>query len=113
MMDKPQNPAAPDQADGSVGMTDQSLIKRFTDNPDFRYLISFPRTGSHGLRMLMELYFEKPALVRAFYFKQSTEFTCYHSHDIDLESDRRNVLYLYRHPVATVFSQMEYSHVRT
>jgi hypothetical protein len=109
MMETPQNrSAAPDQADGSVGITDQALIERFTDNPDFPYLISFPRTGSHWLRMLMELYFDRPSLIRAFYFKQSTEFTCYHWHDIDLKSDRRNVLYLYRHPVATVFSQMNY-----
>ncbi len=41
MMEAPQNrSAAPDQADGSVGITDQALIERFTDNPDFPYLIS-------------------------------------------------------------------------
>jgi hypothetical protein len=109
MTDKPPNdPAVPDEADGSVGITDQALIQRVTDDPDFPYLISFPRTGSHWLRMLMELYCERPSLVRAFYFKQSTEFTCYHRHDIDLKIRRRNVLYLYRHPVATVFSQMNY-----
>ena len=32
----------------------------------FPFLVSFPRTGSHWLRMLMELYFDKPSLTRSF-----------------------------------------------
>ena len=94
--------------DGSVGITDESLIRRFTDRPEFPYLVSFPRTGSHWLRMLMELYFEKPALVRAFYSKEPTDFTCCHCHDEDLKLRRQNVIYLYRNPVPTVYSQLMY-----
>jgi hypothetical protein len=96
------------QETGSVEVTDRSLIKRFTDDPDFPYLISFPRTGSHWLRTLMELYFEKPSLVRAFYYKEATDFTCFHWHDADQTLERRSVLYLYRQPAATVYSQMNY-----
>jgi hypothetical protein len=70
--------------------------------------VSFSRTGSHWLRMIMELYFEKPSLVRAFYFKDATDFTCYHTHDMDLELKRKNVIYLYRNPVETVYSQLCY-----
>lgn len=77
-------------------------------NPDFPFLISFPRTGSHWLRMVMELYFEKPALVRIFYFKEMREFTCYHHHDTELSLIRQNVLYLYRHPIDTIYSQINY-----
>lgn len=94
--------------DGSVSVDDQEVIKSFTDNPDFPYLVSFSRTGSHWLRMIMELYFEKPSLVRAFYFKDANDFTCYHTHDMDLELKRRNVIYLYRNPVETVYSQLCY-----
>jgi hypothetical protein len=94
--------------DGSVSVDDPEVIKSFTDNPDFPYLVSFSRTGSHWLRMIMELYFEKPSLVRAFYFKDATDFTCYHTHDMELELRRENVIYLYRNPVETVYSQLGY-----
>ncbi len=95
-------------ADGSTSIDDPAVIKTFTDNPDFPYLVSFSRTGSHWLRMIMELYFEKPSLVRAFYFKHANDFTCYHTHDMDLELKRENVIYLYRNPVETVYSQLCY-----
>lgn len=94
--------------DGSLAIGDQALIRSFTDNPSFPYLVSFSRTGSHWLRMIMELYFEKPSLVRAFYFKDAKDFTCYHTHDMDLELRRQNVIYLYRNPVETVYSQLRY-----
>ena len=95
-------------ADGSSSIDDPAVIKAYTDNPDFPYLVSFSRTGSHWLRMIMELYFEKPSLVRAFYFKDATDFTCYHTHDMDLELRRENVIYLYRNAVETVYSQLGY-----
>lgn len=95
-------------ADRSASIEDPKIIKTFTDDPDFPYLVSFSRTGSHWLRMIMELYFEKPSLVRAFYFKDTLDFTCYHTHDMDLKLQRDNALYLYRNPVETVYSQLGY-----
>jgi len=95
-------------SDGSVSVDDPEVVKAFTDNPDFPYLVSFSRTGSHWLRMIMELYFERPSLVRAFYFKDATDFTCYHMHDMDLKLRRENVIYLYRNPVETIYSQLCY-----
>ena len=92
----------------SIGITDTQLIKSFIDDPDFPFLISFPRTGSHWLRMLMELYFQKPYLTRAFYYKKSLEFTCFHTHDLDMDIYRNNVIYLYREPISTIFSQLSY-----
>ena len=95
--------------DASTKVTDEKLIASFVNDPDFPYLVSFPRTGSHWLRMLMELYFERPALVRVFYFRNRHDFTCYHTHDEDLETGgRTNVVYLYRDPVDTVYSQLRY-----
>lgn len=95
-------------SDVSVSIDDPKIIKTFTENPDFPYLVSFPRTGSHWLRMIMELYFEKPSLMRAFYSKDASDFTCYHTHDMDLNLRRENVLYLFRNPVETVYSQLCY-----
>jgi hypothetical protein len=93
---------------GSLGVNDQALIESFTSDPDFPYLISFPRTGSHWLRMLMELYFKKPSLIRIFYYKKARDFTCYHHHDVDLELERKNVIYLYREPIDTIYSQLKF-----
>jgi len=92
-----------------VHVTDPAILDRFLRNPDFPWLISFPRTGSHWLRMIMELYFEKPGLRRVFFYPDAKDFTCYHWHDVDLETrDVKSVIYLYRHPVDTVYSQLRY-----
>jgi len=96
------------KSSSSTWIADEHVSEKFTNNPDFPYLVSFPRTGSHWLRMVMELYFKKPSLVRAFYFKDATDFTCFHTHDMDLDLQRKNVIYLYRNPVETVFSQLSY-----
>lgn len=94
--------------EGSVGITDKEIIKKYVDDENFPFLVSFPRTGSHWLRMMMELYFEKPSLVRSFYFHDKDEYTVVHAHDVDLDLERKNIIYLYRNPVDTVFSQMMY-----
>jgi hypothetical protein len=93
---------------GSVAVTDQSVLQQYIDDQNFPFLVSFPRTGSHWLRMLMELYFERPLLVRVFYFKEKTDYLALHTHDKELDIHRNNVLYLYRDPVPTIYSQMVY-----
>ncbi len=107
IMNKVLNP------DSSVSIDDQKIINSFTDKTDFPYLVSFSRTGSHWLRMIMELYFKRPSLVRTFYFNNASDFTCYHTHDIDLKLRRDSVLYLYRNPVETVYSQLCYYNENT
>jgi len=92
----------------SVAVTDQGIIKKFTDDPDFPFLVSFPRTGSHWLRMIMELYFERPSLVRIFYYPDRKNYLCLHTHDLNLDVFRKNVIYLYRDPIPTIYSQMKY-----
>jgi len=94
--------------DQSLAITDRRVLRRYIDDPWFPFLVSFPRTGSHWLRMVMELYFEKPSLVRLFYFTDSRDFLSYHTHDLDLDLYRKNVVYLYRNPVPTIYSQMVY-----
>jgi len=92
----------------SIIVRDSQTINRFKSNPDNPFLISFPRTGSHWLRMLMELYFERPSLVRVFYYPDRKDYLTLCTHDLDLEVNRKNVIYLYRNPVDTIFSQLSY-----
>jgi hypothetical protein len=58
--------------------------------------------------MLMELYFERPSLVRTFYFFDKQDYLVLHTHDLDLDVRRDNVIYLYREPIATIYSQLQY-----
>lgn len=92
----------------SVSVDDAQVIQAFVENPASPFLVSFPRTGSHWLRMVMELYFERPSLVRVFYYPKRRDYLTLHTHDMDLEVERLNVIYLYREPVDTVYSQMSY-----
>ncbi len=93
---------------GSIAVVDKKLIESFVSNCEFPFLVSFERTGSHWLRMLMELYFEKPSLVRIFYFREAEHFTCCHRHDEDLSIQRKNIIYLYRFPVDTIYSVLSH-----
>lgn len=94
--------------DGSISINDKSVIEMFIANPDNTFLVSFPRTGSHWLRMLMELYFGRPSLVRVFYYPERNDYLTLHTHDLELDVERPNVIYLYRDPVDTIYSQLQY-----
>lgn len=86
----------------------QMIHDAFTANPSNPFLVSFPRTGSHWFRMVAELYFERPSLVRAFYYPEKTDYLFLHTHDLDLDVQRQRVIYLYRDPVPTIYSQLTY-----
>lgn len=92
----------------SVQIFDQAIIDAFIANAENTFLVSFPRTGSHWLRMMSELYFDRPSLVRVFYYPERQNYLMLHTHDLDLEVNRCDVVYLYRDPVQTVFSQLCY-----
>lgn len=94
-------------------VTDPALLAAFDADPLAPYLVSFPRTGSHWLRMLLELYFERPTLPRAFYFLQNNDFLLRSTQDLDLSLRRQSVIVLYRDPVATVYSQLRYHQEHT
>ncbi|SRR5690554_1559015 len=96
------------EKNGSVAITSPEVLEAFTSNPESTFLVSFPRTGSHWLRLLMELYFERPSLVRVFYYPERTDYLTYHTHDLSLDVQHPRVIYLYREPVATIYSQMQY-----
>jgi hypothetical protein len=87
---------------------DRNTIESFIANPNNTFLVSFPRTGSHWLRMLMELHFGRPSLQRVFYYPERTDYLTLHVHDLELDVARSHVIYLYRDPVATVYSHLRY-----
>jgi hypothetical protein len=93
---------------GSYPVTNRRVIRDFIADPENTFLVSFPRTGSHWLRMLMERYFGRPSLTRVFFYPERTDYLSLHTHDLDLTTARRRVIYLYREPVATIYSQLSY-----
>ena len=91
-------------------MTFHKQIPKYIKNENFPWFISFPRTGSHWLRIVMEYYLGIPALVQSWTIKNPSSFWAYHQHDYLLKEikNKKNVLYLYRNPIDTLFSQMSY-----
>jgi predicted O-methyltransferase YrrM len=83
-------------------------LHKFNEDTESVYLISFPRTGSHWLRSVMELYFGRPTLTRTFYKHNNNNYLLLHHHDMDFNVIRDNVIYLYRDPVDTIYSQINY-----
>ena len=58
--------------------------------------------------MMIELVFGRPTLRRVFYHFDRDDYLCLHSHDLDFDVVRQSVIYLYREPVETVYSQLRY-----
>lgn len=90
------------------GRASQAAIDQFRSDPNNPFLVSFPRTGSHWLRSMMELYFDRPMLVRSFFKTDRDDYLLLHTHDMNLTERPENVIYLYRDPVDTIYSQLRY-----
>lgn len=60
------------------------------------------------VRMVMELYFERTILPRTFYHPLADDYLLHHTHDKELNFVHPTVIYLFREPVATVFSELRY-----
>jgi hypothetical protein len=90
--------------------TYHNLVGQYIKDPNFLYFVSFPRTGSHWFRILMELYTGYPSLVQSWTIDNPNKFWSYHRHDYNLNEikNKKNVLYLYRNPVNTIYSQLKY-----
>lgn len=90
------------------GAISHNIIKKCQADPDFPYLVSFPRTGSHWFRMMLELYTDRPLLVRTFFSHDNDNYLLLHTHDTNLVEQRKNVVYLYRSPTDVIYSQINY-----
>jgi hypothetical protein len=85
--------------------------KRMDSLPLF---ISYPRTGAHWINSVMELYFDRPRLREGrptFLDRSRTDWMWFHDHDLDLQIKHTNVLYMYREPVATIYSYLVHQSV--
>ena len=85
--------------------TDASLLQ----------LVSYPRTGSHWFRVVMEQYLGRPCLPDSFFNNSLENPWAYHLHDRivgkgdeGLTSGFDKIIYLYRNPVDTIFSMCQY-----
>ncbi|MCK4553265.1 sulfotransferase domain-containing protein [Candidatus Pacearchaeota archaeon] len=79
--------------------------------------ISYPRSGSHWVNSIMELYFNRPRLRKgspSFLDKNRRDWMWIHDHDLNLEVLKkirniknykfRKVLFLYRNPLDVIYS---------
>lgn len=85
-------------------------------NPSIPQLVSYPRTGSHWLRMILEKYLKKYCLPTSFY--NNKEYWGFHLHDRivgkgdeGITSGFEKVIYLYRNPIDTIYSQLRYENL--
>jgi len=78
--------------------------KRMDNLPLF---ISYPRTGSHWINCISEIYFDRPRLREGrttFLNRNRKDWMWFHDHDLGLDIVHGNILYLYRNPVETIYS---------
>ena len=79
-------------------------------------LVSYPRTGSHWLRIMMEAYLEMPCGPQAFFYPANSvwglhihdRFVGQKAHEEGPVVNLRKVIYLHRDPIDTIFSQLQY-----
>jgi hypothetical protein len=95
---------------GTAWTAKEPFYQKQLRDPNMPWLISYPRTGSHWLRMMLELYTGRPLLRRTFFHPEGGEPLLIHEHDRCGEDKYcpTNVLFLYRNPVDTVFSLANY-----
>lgn len=91
---------------------------KISENYDFPRLVSFPRTGSHWFRYVMEVALEQPAIVSSYYFPSPEKCWGLHMHDRWLDNgdipptrNLKNVIYLFRNGMDTVYSQLRYDKI--
>lgn len=87
---------------------EKDFIKNFKSKEDSPYLVSFPRTGSHWLRMILEKYSDRPLLDRSFFEHDNSDYLLIHTHDMNLTIRPKNCIYLYRNAEDVIFSQLNY-----
>ena len=86
-----------------------SFVRVVNRNNNFPFLISFPRTGSHWLRIILEIYTKKPILPRSQLLHLNSHFLLIYDHDFVLSRKPESVIFLYReNPVDVVFSALNY-----
>lgn len=93
------------------------IQKNIINDLKFPRLVSYPRTGSHWLRILVEKYTGFPSVVQSFFDPNPQIVWGFHIHNREIQkfeesegptTGLKKVIYLYRDPVDTIYSQMKY-----
>ena len=106
--DDPGNKEAIKRTDPVRGMSPRVRAEYMARLPAF---ITYPRTGSQWLEAVMEKYFDRPCMRErraTLIDAKRTDWLFFHDHDTDLSLHHENALYLYRSPVETVYSYLNY-----
>ena len=87
-------------------------MSEITTEWDYPIFISYPRTGSHFLNYMMEIYFNRPRLriSHAFAGQGRGDYMWVHDHDIFCKNKRPIYFYMYRQPKDVIFSNVYYEH---
>ena len=85
------------------------------------FIVSFPRSGSHWIRISLESYLGGKSPLSNFFNMMSVSLEQYQhmdlskdfkgTHDLDLLFENSFVLYIYRNPIDTIFSQLMYCEI--
>lgn len=86
------------------------------EDPDRPWLVSFPRSGSHFLSLCLEVYTDGASPISNFLGLSGKSLNVFRlhagefpsTHDLELKLLFRNVIYLYRNPVDTLYSYLQY-----
>ena len=98
-------------------ITKQLENRNIFGDMSFPRLVSYPRTGSHWLRMMLEVHLGMPSYVQSFFDPNPAQCWGFHIHNRLVEEPHptegpviglKNVIYLYRDPIDTIFSQLKY-----
>lgn len=90
------------------GYENVQKVQKIIDEPNFPFLVSFPRTGSHWFRFILEKYSDRPLLIRSFFNHNNSNYLLFHTHDLNLNTQKKKVVYLYRNPTDVIYSQLNY-----
>lgn len=75
------------------------------------YIISFPRSGSHWIRCLIELYTKRPFISRAFFYPNNQPLGIW-VHDVNNLKADIPVIYLHRKSIDVIFSYLSYYKIK-
>lgn len=98
----------------------EAISKGILSDIEFPRLVSYPRTGSHWFRILVEKYTGSPSYFRSFYTPNPSHVWGFHIHNRQADTPDKTegiieglkkVIYLYRNPIDTIFSLLKYDNI--
>lgn len=90
----------------NVWVVSNKKIKQLMKNNNITIMVSYPRSGSHMIRIILEQYTNRPLIPRTFlHYDKSNPILCHFHYYFENYSNER-IIFLYRNPVDVVFSHI-------